>query len=173
MHVVQHVVRHVVQHVVQHVWLCANYNIKCMNVKINALYTDSVRTSQTTHCTNNVQRNVSVHCRSRTQRVTSPGLDVIMWLLDVASLGLGVMPPGLDTMPCRRIKTCLVPLFSASSSTRNWALKVEAILSLETSVNTYQSARLHVPEEPNLQQHRCENLKFRTVNYGCVHQREK
>jgi len=92
-------------HVLQHAWLCENNNIKCMNLKINSLYTDSVRTSQRTHCANDVQRNMSVHCRSHMQRVTSPRLDVMMWLLDVASLGLNVMLSGLEAMPCRRMKS--------------------------------------------------------------------
>jgi len=73
------------------------------NVKINALYTDSVRTSQRAHCANDEQRNTAVHCRGRMQRVTSPSLDVMVWVLDVASLGLDVMPSGLDIMPCRKI----------------------------------------------------------------------
>jgi len=83
--------------------------------------------------------------------------------MDVASLGLGVIPSGLDVMPRRRIRTYLVPLFSASSSTRNRSLKMRAILSLETSETIYQSVRFHIPEEPNLQQHRCENLKCDNV----------
>ena len=41
--------------------------------------------------------------------LTSSWLDVMVWVMDVASLGLGVIPSGLDVMPRRRIKTYLVP----------------------------------------------------------------
>jgi hypothetical protein len=89
--------------VVQHVWLCENNNIKCMNLKINSLYTDLVLTSQRTHCTNDVRRNLSVHCRSHMQRVTSLRLDVMMWLQHVASLGLAVLLSALEAMPSIRM----------------------------------------------------------------------
>jgi hypothetical protein len=38
-------------------------------------------------------------------------------------------------------------------------LKMEAISSSETSVETQQTTRRHIPEDDTLQNHRCENLK--------------
>jgi chromosomal replication initiation ATPase DnaA len=39
------------------------------------------------------------------------------------------------------------------------ALKVEAICSSETSVETQRTTRRHIPEDDTLHNHRCENLK--------------
>jgi hypothetical protein len=55
---------------------------------------------------------------------------------------------------------CLLPAYllvlaEIISST----LKMEAICSSETSVATQQTTRRHIPEDDNLHNHRCENLK--------------
>jgi hypothetical protein len=53
-----------------------------------------------------------------------------------------------DITPCS-------PLSTDVSST----LKMEAICSSETSVDTQRTTRRYIPEEDTLHNHRCENLK--------------
>jgi hypothetical protein len=51
-------------------------------------------------------------------------------------------------------------------------LKMEAISSSETSVETQWTARRHIPEDVNLQKHRCGNLKsylFHSSLYDIKH----
>jgi hypothetical protein len=47
-------------------------------------------------------------------------------------------------------------------------LKMEAICSSETSVETQHTTRRHIPEDDTLHNHRCENLKSYIV-FKCVH----
>jgi hypothetical protein len=42
---------------------------------------------------------------------------------------------------------------------------METICSSEMSVDTQRTTRRHIPEDDNLHNHRCENLKSYTVNY--------
>jgi hypothetical protein len=49
---------------------------------------------------------------------------------------------------------------------------MEAICSSETSVETQRTTRRHIPEDDNLQNHRCKNLKSYIVSfYGEATQR--
>jgi hypothetical protein len=43
-------------------------------------------------------------------------------------------------------------------------LKMEAICSFETSVETQRTTRRHIPEDDILPNHRCENLKSYSAN---------
>jgi hypothetical protein len=52
--------------------------------------------------------------------------------------------------------------FSASFST----LKMEAICSSETSVDTERTTWRYIPEDGTLHNHRCENLKYFYVHVG-------
>jgi hypothetical protein len=55
---------------------------------------------------------------------------------------------------------CLPPAFRlVSCSTYSSTLKMEAICSSETSVETRRTTRRHIPEDDTLHNHRCENLK--------------
>jgi hypothetical protein len=45
-------------------------------------------------------------------------------------------------------------------------LKMEAIRTSETSVETQQTTRRHIPENDTLHNHRCENLKSYTILKG-------
>jgi hypothetical protein len=67
---------------------------------------------------------------------------------------------------------CLLVLAEISST-----LKMEAICSSETSVETQRTTRRHIPEDDILHNHRCENLKsyitscrfkFSRYNFVCI-----
>jgi hypothetical protein len=48
-------------------------------------------------------------------------------------------------------------------------LKMEAICSSETSVETQRTTRRHIPEDDTLPNHRCENLKsYREINISIL-----
>jgi hypothetical protein len=55
-----------------------------------------------------------------------------------------------------RIRHLLVRWFAEPISS---TLKMEAICSSETSVETQRTTRRHIPEDDTLHNHRCENLK--------------
>jgi hypothetical protein len=46
-------------------------------------------------------------------------------------------------------------------------VKMEAICSSETSVETQQTTRLHIPKDDTLHSHGCENLKSCTTTRVC------
>jgi hypothetical protein len=56
--------------------------------------------------------------------------------------------------------TCLLVLAKIISLT----VKMEGISSSETSVTSQQTTRRHIPEEPTLHNHCCENLKSYIVH---------
>jgi hypothetical protein len=55
------------------------------------------------------------------------------------------------------LATCLLLFFFAELI--SLTLKMEAICSSETSVETQQTTRRHIPEDDSLHNHHCENLK--------------
>jgi hypothetical protein len=63
------------------------------------------------------------------------------------------------------IATCLLAERISS------ALKMEAICSSETSVDTQRTTRRYIPEDGTLHNHRCENLKSYNLIFLC-HSRE-
>jgi hypothetical protein len=57
-------------------------------------------------------------------------------------------------------KLCLPPAFTlVSCSAYSSTLKMEAICSSETSVDFQRTTRRYIPEDSNIYNHRCENLK--------------
>jgi hypothetical protein len=55
----------------------------------------------------------------------------------------------------------LVSFFTYSSTT----LKIEAILSFETSVNFHRITLRYIPEDRTLHSHRCENLNSNNTTF--------
>jgi hypothetical protein len=68
-------------------------------------------------------------------------------------------PPIYTGLPTGKLATCLLDGLLNYSST----LKMEAICSSETSVDTLRTTR-HIPEDDTLHNRRCENLK----SYICL-----
>jgi len=66
----------------------------------------------------------------------------------------------------RRLLKHSVFIFSSQQSKRN--LMVKGIRSVETSANTHRMTQRHIPEQLNLQQPRCEKLKWNKCR-GCRH----
>lgn len=67
-----------------------------------------------------------------------------------------------DVTPFRLALPKFRKTVAISSSVQNnpWTVSAKNVLRLfETTVSTYQSARRNIPEDLNLQQDRCENLK--------------
>jgi hypothetical protein len=56
------------------------------------------------------------------------------------------------------------------SKNQQATLKMEAICSSETSVETRETTRLHIPKDDILHNHRCENLKSYIDSYMCTNQ---
>jgi hypothetical protein len=75
--------------------------------------------------------------------------------------------PGRYTIKCTR-RTCLPPacllVFAELISS---TLKMWAICSSETSVESRRTTRRHIPEDDTLHNHRCENLKSYIVISYC------